>query len=262
MRFQPIWYLLLASLALYCLARLFLLQLFMPDRYLMYTLNLFYCLLLALGLKNALRVERWPLYLAILVLVAAAPLGAWRLDGVGLKDYSAYRALYSALVSAPKDALIAGHPNLMDTIPTCAQRRAFATYELAHPWSRGYWAQLKPRLEDFFQAYYAADPRRVVDFCRKYGIAFLIVDDRHFSPAFLQGGNFLFPYDNSYIPGTSRGLAELDRCPFFAPFDEQIRRLTQGRRQFALLTDANFQALKIDQHIRLLDMRPWLTPAP
>ena len=66
-------------------------------------------------------------------------LGAWRLQGVGLKDYSAYRALYAALVSTPKDALIAGHPNLMDTIPTFARRRAFATYELAHPWSLGYW---------------------------------------------------------------------------------------------------------------------------
>ena len=57
---QPVWYLGLASLALYCLARLFLLKLFVPDRYLMYTLNLFYCLVLALGVQTALRVSRWP----------------------------------------------------------------------------------------------------------------------------------------------------------------------------------------------------------
>ena len=81
--------------------------------------------------------ERWPRVLAVLALVAAATLGAWRLQGVGLKDYSAYRAVYAALAATPKDALIAGHPNLMDTIPTFARRRAFATYELAHPWSRG-----------------------------------------------------------------------------------------------------------------------------
>ena len=89
--------------------------------------------------------------LAILALVAAASLGAWRLQGVGLKDYSAYRAVYAALAETPKDALIAGHPNLMDNIPTFAQRRAFATYKLAHPWSRGYWAKLQPRLVDFFR---------------------------------------------------------------------------------------------------------------
>jgi hypothetical protein len=257
-RLKPVWYLGLSSLVLYFLARLFLLQLFVPDRYLMYTLNLFYCLFLALGLQAVLRVERWPRHLAVLGLVAAAALGAWRLEGVGLKDYSAYRALYSALASTPKDALIAGHPNLMDTIPTFARRRAFATYELAHPWSRGYWAKLNPRLHDLFQAYYAADPQTVVDFCRKYGIAFLIVDDRHFSPEFLQGGDFLFPYEKPYIKGASRRLAELARFPFFAPFDEQIKQLTADRHNFALLSDPGVISVSIDQHIRLIDMRPHL----
>jgi len=261
-RLKPAWYLGLTSLALYFLARLFLLKLFVPDRYLLYTLNLFYCLLLALGLKAALRVERWPRHLAILALVAAAGLGAWRLAGVGLKDYSAYRPLYAALAATNRDALIAGHPNLMDTIPTCARRRAFATYELAHPWSRGYWAKLKPRLTDLFQAYYAADPQEVVAFCRKYGIAFLIVDDRHFTPAFLQGGYFLFPGETPHRPGASRRLAERIYCPFFAPFDQQIRALTAGRTRFALLSDPGFPAVVIDNHLRLIDLRPWLTAAP
>ena len=259
---KPAGYLGLSSLVLYFLARLFLLKLFVPDRYLMYTLNLFTCLFLALGLKTALRVERWPRHLAILVLVAAASLGAWRLQGVGLKDYSAYRAVYAALAATPKDALIAGHPNLMDTIPTFAQRRAFATYELAHPWSRGYWAKLKPRLVDLFKAYYAADPQEVVAFCRKYGIAWLIVDDRHFTPAFLKGGYFLFPGDKPHLPGAAKGLAERIYGPFFAPFDEQIRHLTAGRHKFALLSDPAFPAVALDQHVRLIDMRPWLTPKP
>jgi hypothetical protein len=259
---KPAWYLGLASLALYFLARLFLLKLFVPDRYLMYTLNLFYCLVLALGVERALRVERWPRYLAILALVAAASLGAWRLEGVGLKDYSAYRAVYAALAETNQDALIAGHPNLMDTIPAFAQRRAFATYELAHPWSRGLWAKLQPRLTDLFQAYYAADPQEVVAFCRKYGIAFLIVDDRHFTPAFLKGGFLLFPYDRPHIQGTPRGMAERIYCPFFAPFDEQIRHLTAGRDHFALLSDPSFQSLAIDQHVRLIDMRSWLNQKP
>lgn len=259
---KPAAYLGLSSLMIYFLARLFLLKLFVPDRYLMYTLNLFTCLFLALGLKTALRVSHWPRYAAILVLVAVAGLGAWRLQGVGLKDYSAYEAVYAALVSTPKDALIAGHPNLMDTIPTFAQRRAFATYELAHPWSRGYWAQLKPWLVDLFKAYYAADPEEVAAFCRKYGIAFLIVDDRHFTPAFLKGGYFLFPGDKPHLPGGAKGLAERIYAPFFAPFDEQIRNVTAGRQSYALLSDPLFHALVIDPHVRLIDMRPWLTPKP
>jgi hypothetical protein len=261
-RLKPAGYLGLASLILYLLARLFLLKLFVPDRYLMYTANLFYCLLLALGLKAILRVDRWPRYLAVLALVGAAGLGVWRLQGVGLKDYSAYRPLYAALAATPKDALMAGHPNLMDNIPTFARRRALVTYKLAHPWSRGYWQKVQPRLHDLFTAYYAADPQVVVDFCRKYGVAFLIVDDRHFTPDFLKGGFFLFPYERRHLPGTHRGLAERNFCPFFAPFDAQIRHLTDGRRNFALLADPSFHPQVIDQHLRLIDMRPWLTPKP
>jgi hypothetical protein len=261
-RLTPAWYLGAASLALYFLARLFLLKLFVPDRYLIYTLNLFYCLVLALGVQTALRTARWPRSAAILALVAMAALGAWRLQGVGLKDYSAYRAVYTALAETPKDALMAGHPNLMDTIPTFAQRRAFATYELAHPWSRGLWAQLQPRLTDLFKAYYAADSQEVVAFCRKYDIAFLLVDDRHFTPAFLKGGYFLFPGDKPHLPGVARGLAERIYAPFFAPFDEQIRHLTAGREKFALLSDPSLRSLALDQHVRLIDMRPWLTPKP
>ena len=192
------------------------LKLFVPDRYLIYTLNLFSCLILALGLKTALRVDRWPRHLGILVLVAVAGLGAWRLQEVGLKDYSAYRAVYAALAETPKDALIAGHPNLMDTIPTFARRRAFVTYELAHPWSQGYWAKLKPRLEDLFEAYYAADPQEVMAFCRKYEVSFLVVDDRHFTPAFLKGGYFLFPGDQPLFPG-SQGARRTDLLPIFRP---------------------------------------------
>ncbi|MCK9377777.1 MAG: hypothetical protein M0P73_16720 [Syntrophobacterales bacterium] len=262
LRLKSAGYLALASLLVYFLARLLLLKLFVPDRYLMYTLNLFYCLFLALGLQAALRVTRWPRQLAILALVVAAGLGAWRLEGVGLKDYSAYRTLYAALAATNKDVLIAGHPNLMDTVPTFARRRAFATYELAQPWSRNYWAKLKPRLHDLFQAYYAADPQEVIAFCRKYGIAFLIVDDRHFTPAFLKGGYFLFPGDQPHVPGVSPGLAERLYCPFFAPFDDQIRHVTAGRNNFALLSDQGFHTLTVDQHVRLVDMRPWLTPKP
>ena len=233
-RLKPAWYLGLASLTLYCLARIFLLKLFVPDRYLQYSLNLFYCLGLALTLQAALQVERWPRHLAILALVAAACLGAWRLEGVGLKDYSAYRGLYTALAATPKDALIAGHPNLMDNIPTFAQRQALVTYKLAHPWSRSYWEKIAPRLHDLFTAYYAADPQEVVAFCRKYGIAFLIVDDRHFTPAFLKGGFLLFPYDRPHLQGAKRGLAEMNFCPFFTPFDAQIRQVASRAAKFRL----------------------------
>jgi len=256
-RLQPFGYLFLASLLLYLLARIFLLQLFVPDRYLMYTLNLCYCLGLALCLDAATRAKPWPRGLAAGAVLLVVVLSGLRLQGVGLCDYSMYRPLYGALDQTPKAALIAGHPNLMDNVPTFAQRRVLATFELAHPWSKGYWRQIKPRLEDLFTAYYADDPQVVRDFCRKYQVSFLVVDDRHFTPAFLAGGRFLVPFDQP-LQREKRRMAEWVECPFFAPFDAQIRSLVQERRRFVLLQQDLFPATLVDDHQRLLDMRSWL----
>jgi hypothetical protein len=253
----------LASLLLYLLARCFLLKLFVPDRYLLYSLNLGYCLFLALCWSAALRVAAWPRSLAVLALMAAMALSGVRLHNVGLFDYSALRPLCESLTRTPKDALIAGHPNLMDAVPTFARRRAFATYELAHPWSKGYWKMLKPRLEEFFVAYYASDPEVVKAFCRRRHIDFLVVDDRHFSPAFLAGGWFFFPDDRPATPATPvPRLVERNRAPFFAPFDDQIRSLVRDRRRhFALLDPEAFQRRHLSTHLWLLDMRPYRTSA-
>jgi len=256
-RLQPCWYLLLASLLLYFLARVFLLKMFVPDRYLIYTLNLCYCLGLALCLDAAARVRPWPRWLPAAALAVVVILAGLRLQGVGLKDFSAYRPLYAKLAQTPKAALIAGHPNLMDNVPTFAQRRVLAGYELAHPWSKGYWQQIRPRLEDLFTAYYAEDPRVVRDFCRKYQVSFLVVDDRHFTPEFLAGGRFLAPF-NLPLQTEGKRIRERVDCPFFAPFDAEIRRLVQGRRRFVLLRQDIFPAMVVDEHQRLLDMRPWL----
>ena len=39
---------------------------------------------------------------------------------------------------------------------------------------------------------------------------------------------------------------------------QEIAELTRGRRQFALLSSPVFYAAILDEHLRLLDMRPWL----
>ena len=256
-RLQPFGYLLLASLILYLLARVFLLRMFVPDRYLLYTLNLCYLLGLALCLDAATRRLPSPRGLAVAAVVLVAVLSGLRLQGVGLYDFSAYRPLYSALAQTPKSARIAGHPNLMDNVLTFAKRPVLATYELAHPWSKGYWEQLRPRLEDLFVAYYADDPRVVREFCRKYQVSFLVVDDRHFTPEFLAGGRFLVPF-NPPREREGKKMSERVICPFFAPFDHQIRAMVQARRGFVLLNRDLFPGMLVEEHQRLLDMRPWL----
>jgi len=260
-RAWPFIYLLLSSLFLYFLARIFLLKLFVPDRYLIYTLNLIYCLALALCLERALRPGSWPRGLKAAALVLVAVLSGLRLYGVGLYDYSAYRPLYAALDRTPKSAIIAGHPHLLDNVPCFAQRRALATFELAHPWSKGYWEQIRPRLEDLFTAYYAEDPQVVRNFCRKHQISFLVVDDRHFTPQFLAGGRLPVPFDAPPKSGKKR-LSERVACPFFAPFADLIRQQVRERSRFALLDRDIFPGRTVDEHLRLLDMRSCFQGGP
>ncbi len=234
---RPALYLAIASLALHLLAWLVLLRLFVPSRYVMYTANLFLCLGLAVCLKGAFygRVRKRG---AVILVLLAVTLGGLRLHGMGLFDYSEHRAMCEALARTPKDALIAGHPNLMDNVPVFAQRRAFATFELAHPWSKGLWLGLRPRLEELFLAYYAEDPKTVAAFAEKYGVHFLVVDDRHFKKEFLEGR------------------------PFFAPFDDLIRGITKGRDRFAVLSEEIFPGRRIDEHVRILDLRATGRPDP
>jgi len=220
-----------ASLFLYAMARIFLMRLFVPSRYIMYTANLFYCIAFALFVDAVLRKRSWPRPVLVVLFLAAAALSAVRLRNVGLYDYSAGRDLYSALQRTSKDALIAGHPRLMDNVLTFGRRPVFASFELAHPWSVGLWQRMKPRLQAFFTAYYAENPEDVTAFCKKYGVDFIVIDKRHFEPGFLA------------------------HRPFFAPFDDMIRRLVGSRRHFAALSWEHFQTLPVNDHVKLLDMR-------
>jgi hypothetical protein len=97
-------------------------------------------------------------------------------------------------------------------------------------------------LRDLFEAHYAEEAAAILQFARRHGIDFLVVDDRHFAPEFLRKG------------------------AFFAPFDAAIRGATEGRRRFAALRDDLGPTTKIDAHVRIIDLRiagkPGKTRAP
>jgi len=220
-----------ASLGMYLLAYVVLLRLFIPDRYVMYTINLYYCVLLALAF-HALWARCGRKRVAGVCLVAAAMVaGACRLDNVGVTDYSADKTLYDALAATPPSTRVAAHPWLADSILTFARRNVVVSCELAHPWSVNYWREIETRLSDFFDAYYAHDPAVVRAFCRKYAVDVLVVDARHFEPAFVSGQ------------------------PFFAPFDNQIRNLAASGGEFYLAQTNGFDSVRISRYQKLVDAR-------
>jgi len=221
-----------ASLGLYAVARLAAFKLFVPSRYLEYTTNIFLCLSVAFLLDALLRprlaTASRPLTTALLA--CALLLGAARQYGVELYDYSAGAKLYEFARSTPKTARFAGPPEIMDNVLTFGQRNVYASFELAHPWSTGYWAQIGPRLERLATASYTTDPDVFARFCREQGIDFFVVDRRQYEPEFMAS------------------------TPFFEPFSAKIRKTAANAPHFAALS-GRFKATPVDADTLVLDMR-------
>ncbi|WP_243362317.1 hypothetical protein [Fundidesulfovibrio terrae] len=223
-------------LLFYVMARARAFALFVPDRYVQYPINLFYALLLSACLRAAWRARRaWTgkgATVALLAVLAVA--GGVRLMGVGLYDLRPDKALYDGVEAAtPKDALVAGHPDLMDNVQTFAKRNGFVNTELAQPWSVGYWNQIRPRLDGLFAAYYAEDAADVAAFAKHFGVDFLLVDESHFTREFLT------------------------RDPFFEPFGQAIRDMTRDRTHFAVLDQSRFARIPLRPGAFLIDLRPY-----
>lgn len=203
-------FLLLSSVLLYFAARLLLLKLFIPSRYLEYSTNLLYCLgvpfllwPLAEPLLQAGR--RWTRWSGPALLALALVLGAARQYGRELYDYSGDHTLYEAARTTPKDALFAGHPAQMDNLLTFGRRNVYASYELAHPWSSAYWSVVGPRLDRLLRAYYAEDADEIRRFCAEAEVDFLVIDRRHFEPEFMRTGGGLFEPYAAYVRGRAGG---------------------------------------------------------
>ncbi|MFH0782135.1 MAG: hypothetical protein V2B20_09330 [Pseudomonadota bacterium] len=221
-------YLLIASAVLYVLARIFLLKLFIPSRYLEFSLTVFYCLLAGILVRSAVDSIRSNKYRTVLIILLIC-LGAFRLKGVALYDYGGQETLYQFFQSTSRESNIAGHPYLMDNIMTFSQRKVFVSYELSHPWYGKYWSIIKPMTYDFFNAYYSENPNEIREFCRKYAIKYFVVRERDFM--------------KKSVP---------EAPAYFEPFGSYIEKLLEKNTSFAVLDGKEFKPVFHDKNIRVL----------
>ncbi len=230
--FRVFGYLFVASLICYVAACALIFKLFVPRRYVEFSLNIFYCVAIGACIRAALGAlvpDRLTFPLASTLLIVLAAFSLYR---TGIYDYSRDAALYKFVRSTPKSSLMAGNPSLMDNVLTFGRRKAFVTYKLSHTWYKTYWKIVKKRTFDLFQAYYAQDPEVVRQFCRNNGIDYLIVRDADFKPDYLRKG-------------------QID----FEPFDSYIRRLVKFRSHFAVLDGRTFPPVYDKDGIRVIKMR-------
>jgi hypothetical protein len=215
--FRVFGYLMVASFTLYILAFTIPLKLFIPSRYVEYSLTLFYCLAFALCLRiviDSLNLTRF-IFPALFLFLAL--LGAVRLHNVDLYDFSADASLYRFLSTIPLDVTIVGPPEVMDNVVTFSRRKAFVTYELSHTWIEPYWSVIKQRSFDFFSAYYSDDAEKIRTFCKQNGIGYIVVREEDFSGEKLKKGKV-----------------------YFEPFGSFISEITLDRSRFALLDNGLF----------------------
>jgi len=215
-------YLLISSVTLFILADIFLLQLYVPDRYLTYSIPLFSLIIFVCTFKEVLAPPQWRKFRKVIqAVVLMFVFSSVNLSkGVALVDYSKDKAMYTYLNSLPKGVMIASHPEMADGIPTFAKRKVFINSELSEPLFDSYWEKIKERTTDFFTAYYAQDIKNIYQFCIENKIDYLIVDRRHFKEAYYAKQNV-----------------------YFEPFSSLITKLAIAHDQYALLNISSDQYL-------------------
>jgi len=197
-----ILFLFLSSVLMYKISDLVLLKLFLPARYVEYSIPIISLIVysMAIGqLITRLKNDRTKKVFQIIVFIIVLSNYNIHKKNIGLINMSRFKDLYAYLNSLPKDVMIAANPKLADGIPTFSQRKVFINYELSHPFYDKYWETIRRRTFDFFDAYYSQDPLYIYKFCENNGIEYLVVDRRHFKKGYLANQGFYFEPFNAYV---------------------------------------------------------------
>ena len=92
-------------------------------------------------------------------------------------------------------------------------RSVLVNKEQAHPWWMGYWDEVTERTEDFWRAYYAADPAELKRVVEKYGIDYWVVEPRYYT-SYVSRRRVHYEPLNSWLKNLPReGRPLLSRVP-------------------------------------------------
>jgi hypothetical protein len=133
-----------------------------------------------LTLKN---VASWSILLAVGVIVVSLGTVYIRILGVRTTNPSEHeRDIYAFVASLPKDAVLAGDPDIMTNIPLFSKRSVLF---------RDLFPKTNAPIVEYFDAQYAETPQTTLNFCQRYQISYLVLDTRDFARLPGQGGLFL-----------------------------------------------------------------------
>lgn len=209
--------LLAASFGLFFAAHVLLFGLYLPARFVQWTLPL--VLSVAAGLGLGVLIEEiatrapgsgpfttklaWSLTVGLALSLALYPA---HYDGNWVRDR--HPTITEYLSNQPKDVLVAGAPTEADSVPAFAERRVLVAREYALPYQMGYYGELQRRTRDLIEAYYAESPRRVAEIADHYGVDLFLVNRAAFDR-----GTFADAWAGEFEPFTSQIEGEIEGRP-------------------------------------------------
>jgi hypothetical protein len=213
--------LLVASLALFFLAHALLFQLYLPSRYVKWSVPL--VLAVAGGLTLGILIEsiaarsRRRLLAPGLALAFAACLVVYPGDYHAQFMRDRHPAITAYLRDQPKDVVVAGAPLDVDSVPAFAGRSVVVSRDHALAFHLGYYEQMRTRAHDLLEAYFAESPGEVADFAAAYGVDLFLVNEAAFHPTMV-----------------ARVWSIRRITPEWEPFTSTVVQKLQGSRRFAL----------------------------
>jgi hypothetical protein len=215
----------LASLAMFFAANALLFRLYLPSRF---TVNSFRILLaLAAGISAVVildSVYRWrpPTAVAATGLLGALLILPFIAGTVIDTRYKTGKnpQLYEFLARQPKDILIASLASDVENLPMFARRSILVGREIALPFHKGYYTQIRQRIVDLVNAQYSPDIRELDTFIRKYGVTYLLVDRNAFTPEYAARDKWIMQHQPAVKERLKEGVVPalsilMEQCSVF-----------------------------------------------
>jgi hypothetical protein len=204
---KEIWHLFFSGLILYFVAKMLLFYMYVPKRYIGYTLPLFLIIFVATKfdefldtLKEKAKIRRYIILFILFFLIFNFPPMVHSLSSsLNSTDCEKKTQLFDSLSTLPKDTMIAGHPYDMDCIPIFTKRKVYLNFELSAPFYSKYYDLIKDRTYKLFYVYYTSEEKIFNNFCKLEKVDYFVFNKEKFSNEYLSNKEFYIKPFNNFI---------------------------------------------------------------
>ena len=175
----PIMIVFIVSVLFFVAANVFMLKLFEPSRYMLFTLPLILILLISKMFSEI--VGTFSHIQSKIILSIVFVFFGFFLFPIGPQYRKINDApLFQFIASLPQDSFIAGDPFIMDDIPLLSKRKVYLSHESSLPYFRKYNEEIRRRTLDLFKAYYCRSFNDLLEFSQRNKIDYFVVRPEHF----------------------------------------------------------------------------------